>query len=131
MGRNRGEGEGDPAFWQVNLRTKLHIQGPFVGCTWDKGEKAEVVREPFPDLLPYSPQAGGEGEEEEREGGGGRKKGKEGKEENMVQFSKITDTKIRDSIKGGALMGSREQETQANTEVEGWFGVTAMHPSGP
>ena len=68
--------------------------------------------------LAFCHQAG-EGEEEEREGGGERKKRKEGKKENMVQFSKITDTKMRDSIKGGALMGSGEQETQANTEVKG------------
>ena len=61
----------------------------------------------------------------------GNWKGKEGKKASMVQFSKITGTQMRDSIKGGALMGSGEQETQANTEVDGGFRVTAMHPSGP
>ena len=71
------------------------------------------------------------GEEEDRKWGRRGEDGKEGKKASMVQFSKITGTQMRDSIKGGALMGSGEQETQANTEVDGGFRVTAMHPSGP
>ena len=110
-------------FLGVDLRTKLHFQGPFVGCTWDNREKAEVVREPFPVLLPYSTQAGGEGEEGRKWGGVGEE-GKEGKKESMVQFSKITGTQMRDSIKGGALMGSgnkRLKPTQRWTDDSGWL----------
>ena len=47
-----------------------------------------------------------EEKEKKRKGGGERKERKEGKKENMVQFSKITDTKMRGSIKGDALVGS-------------------------
>ena len=107
----------------VDLRTKLHFQGPFVGCAWDNREKAEVVREPFPVLLPYSPQAGGEGEEGRKWRGVGEE-GKEGKKESTVQFSKITGTQMRDSIKGGALMGSgnkRLKPTQRWTDDSGWL----------
>lgn len=126
MGRSRGEDK------KVTLPSERGIWGldsALRASLYDglKTAKAEAANEPFPFLRPGNPS----GSLRRRRRGGKRKRREEGRGKCYKRFLKIIGTKMRDETKAGEVMGSREQETQADKEVEGCSRVTSVHQSGP